>query len=246
MDKEKFTRARIRALEENGEGYQGIGRLSEKTMHRMLKLCYEPDESLHEIECFGSVADVKNDGGIIEIQRASLAYLIQKLERFLPHSPVTVVHPIVAKKRVRRLNTETGEITSSGRTVKGKTVFDSAFEIYKIRKFIGNEGFTLILLLLDCDEYKVHDPRARRGRGGDHRVECIPTDVIAEYILCDPTDYLALLPDDLADGFTAEEFKKSVKSRSRYAYYYLRLLVDLGLMTREKQGAKYLYSRIKK
>ncbi|MBR5448466.1 MAG: hypothetical protein IKV43_00620 [Clostridia bacterium] len=246
MDKEKFTRARIRALEENGEGYQGIGRLSEKTMHRMLKLYYEPDESLHEIECFGSVADVKNDGGIIEIQRASLAYLIPKLERFLPHSPVTVVHPIVAKKRVRRLNTETGEITSSGRTVKGKTVFDSAFEIYKIRKFIGNEGFTLILLLLDCDEYKVHDPRARRGRGGDHRVECIPTDVIAEYILCDPTDYLALLPDDLADGFTAEEFKKSVKSRSRYAYYYLRLLVDLGLMTREKQGAKYLYSRIKK
>ena len=246
MDKEKFTRARIRALEENGEGYQGIGRLSEKTMHRMLKLYYEPDESLHEIECFGSVADVKNDGGIIEIQRASLAYLIPKLERFLPHSPVTVVHPIVAKKRVRRLNTETGEITSSGRAVKGKTVFDSAFEIYKIRKFIGNEGFTLILLLLDCDEYKVHDPRARRGRGGDHRVECIPTDVIAEYILCDPTDYLALLPDDLADGFTAEEFKKSVKSRSRYAYYYLRLLVDLGLMTREKQGAKYLYSRIKK
>ena len=246
MDKEKFTRARIRALEENGEGYQGIGRLSEKTMHRMLKLYYEPDESLHEIECFGSVADVKNDGGIIEIQRASLAYLIPKLERFLPHSPVTVVHPIVAKKRVRRLNTETGEITSSGRTVKGKTVFDSAFEIYKIRKFIGGEGFTLILLLLDCDEYKVHDPRARRGRGGDHRVECIPTDVLAEYILCDPTDYLALLPDDLADGFTADEFKKSVKSRSRYAYYYLRLLVDLGLMTREKQGAKYLYSRIKK
>ena len=246
MDKEKFTRARIRALEENGQGYQGIGRLSEKTMHRMLKLYYEPDESLHEIECFGSVADVKNTDGIIEIQRASLAYLIPKLERFLPHSPVTVVHPIVAKKRVRRLDTETGEITSTGRTVKGKTPFDSAFEIYKIRRFIGNDGFTLILLLLDCDEYKVHDPHARRGRGGDHRVECIPTDVIAEYILCDPADYLALVPKDLADGFTAEEFRKRVKSRSRYAYYYLRLLVDLGVMTREKQGAKYLYSRNKK
>ena len=42
-----------------------------------------------------------------------------------------------------------------------------------------------------------------------------------------------------------KKFKKSVKSRSRYAYYYLRLLVDLGLMTREKHGAKYLYSRNK-
>ena len=246
MNKEAFTRARIRALEENGEGYQGIGRLSEKTMHRMLKLYYEPNESCHEIECFGSVADVKNENGIIEIQRASLAYLIPKLESFLPHSPVTVVHPIVAKKRVKHLNTETGEITSSGRTVKGKTPFDSAFEIYKIRRFIGNEGFTLILLLLDCDEYKIPNPKARRGRGGEARLESIPTDLIAEYILCEPTDYLALLPNELADGFTADEFKKSVKSRSRYAYYYLRLLVDLGLMTREKQGAKYLYSRNKK
>lgn len=246
MNKEAFTRARIRALEENGEGYQGIGRLSEKTMHRMLKLYYEPDESCHEIECFGSVADVKNENGIIEIQRASLAYLIPKLERFLPHSPVTVVHPIVAKKRVKHLNPETGEITSTGRTVKGKTPFDSAFELYKIKKFIGNEGFTLILLLLDCDEYKIPNPKARRGRGGEQRLESIPTDLIAEYIFRAPTDYLALLPDDLADGFTAEEFRKKVKSRSRYAYYYLRLLVDLGLMTREKQGAKYLYSRNKK
>ncbi len=245
IDNFAFNKARARALAENGEGYLGIGRLSEKTMHRMLKLYYEPNESNHEIELFGSVADIKNESGIVEIQRAAFNNLPQKLNRFLPHYPVTVVHPITAKKRVKRLDPETGEISFSGRTVKGKTVFDSAYEIYKIRDFIGREGFTLVILLLDCDEYKIPDKSARRGRGGERRLEAIPTEIIAEYVLKSPSDYLSLLPDTLGEAFSEQDFRKTVKSRSRYAYYYLRLLVDLGLLTRERDGRKYIYSRIK-
>ncbi len=245
IDNAAFLRARARALAENGEGYLGIGRLSEKAMHRALKLYYEPNEEFHEVECLGSVADVKNERGIIEIQRASFASLLPKLERFLPYYPVTVIHPITAKKRVKRLDPETGEISFSGRTVKGKTVFDSALEIYKIRGFIGREGFTLVLLLLDCDEYKIPDKKARRGRGGERRLEAIPTEIIAEYSLREPADYIALLPDTLVEGFTELDFRKAVKSRSRYAYYYLRLLVDLGLLTRSREGRKYIYSRTK-
>lgn len=245
IDKIAFNTARMTALSENGEGYLGIGRLSEKTVHRTLKLYYEPNEANHEIELLGSVADIKNESGIIEIQRASFAYLVPKLARFLPHYTVTVVHPITAKKRVKRLDPKTGEISFSGRTVKGKTVFDSALEIYKIREFIGTEGFTLVLLLLECDEYKIPDKNARRGRGGERRLEAIPTEILAEYVLKTPDDYLSLLPDTLGEAFTELDFRKAVKSRSRYAYYYLRLLVDLGVLTRERDGRKYIYSRIK-
>ena len=212
-------------------------------MHRTLKLYYEPNEDNHEIEFLGSVADIKNGDGIIEIQRAAFVNLIPKLNRFLAESPVTVVHPIIAKKRVKRLDPETGEISFSGRTVRGKTVYDSFYEIFKIREFIGREGFTLILLLLDCDEYRIPDKSARRGRGGERRLEAIPTEILAEYKLVTPSDYLSFLPDHLGDSFTEAEFRKAVKSRSRYAYYYLRLLVELGLLTRIAEGRKYIYSR---
>ncbi len=245
IDRTAFNVARARALAENGEGYAGIGRLSEKTLHRTLKLYFEPDGQKHEIEFLGSVADIKNEGGIVEIQRAAFSYLTPKLNRFLPHCPVTVVHPIVAKKRVKRLDPESGEISFSGRTVKGKTVFDSALEIYKIREFIGREGFTLVLLLLDCDEYRIPDKSSRRGRGGERRLEAIPNEIIAEYVLKSPTDYLTLMPEGLSDSFTEAEFRVAAKSRSRYAYYYLRLLVDLKLLNRERDGRKYIYSRIK-
>ena len=241
MDKNAFNLARMRALSDEGEGYPGIGRLSEKTMHRTLKLYFEPNEEYHEIEFLGSVADIKNGGGIIEIQRAAFVNLIPKLDRFLPHLPVTVVHPITARKRVKRLDPESGEISFSGRTVKGKTIFDSAFEIYKIREFIGRDGFTLCLLLLDCDEYRIPDKSARRGRGGERRLEAIPNDILAEYTLKTPADYLALLPDSLGDTFTEAEFRTAAKTRSRYAYYYLRLLVDLGLLCRQRDGRKYIY-----
>ena len=212
-------------------------------MHRTLKLYYEPDDRYHEVECFGSVADIRNTDGIIEIQRASFAYLLPKLERFLPNTPVTVVHPITVKKRVKRLDPETGEITATGRTVKGKTVFDSALEIFKIREYIGRDGFTLILVLLDCDEYRIPDPRARRGRGGERRLESIPVDIVDEYVLSVPADYLALLPESLGDRFTEVDFRKAVKSRSRYAYYYLRLLCELGMLSREREGRKYIYRK---
>ena len=46
----------------------GIGTLSEKTVHAVLKYYYEPDSSHHEIPLEKSVADVFTGAEVIEIQ----------------------------------------------------------------------------------------------------------------------------------------------------------------------------------
>ena len=46
----------------------GIGTLSEKTLHSFLKNYLEPDSSFHEIKVGRYVADIKKDGYITEIQ----------------------------------------------------------------------------------------------------------------------------------------------------------------------------------
>ncbi len=240
-DREAFKRAAMTAIAESrGEG--GIGTLSEKVMHRTLKLYYEPDASCHEIECKGSVADILNREGIIEIQRASLSYLRPKLKRFLPEYRVTVVHPIVAVKRVKWLDETTGEITSSGRWVSGKRIYDVAFELFKLAELLTDPNLEIRLPLLECDEYRTREQR--RGRIRSSRLEAIPTDIIDEIVLARPRDYLVFLPDSLGDSFTAAEFNRAIKSRSRYSYYSLRLLCELGLLTRERKGRGFVYSRI--
>jgi len=69
----------------------GIGTLSEKTVHAILKNYYEPDEDRQEIPIENYVADIYADGEIIEIQTRQFNKLRDKLKAFLPLYPVTIV-----------------------------------------------------------------------------------------------------------------------------------------------------------
>lgn len=243
IDRESFAAALAKVTSEEVSGC-GIGTLSEKLLHRILKLYYEPDVGKHEIELLGSIADIKNDNGIIEIQRASFSYLVPKLEKLLPEISVTVVYPIIARKRIKWIDRDTGEMTRSRATVKGKTHYDCARELYSIRRFLGNENLSIRLLLLDCDEYRYLDGKDATRKKKATKLECIPVDIIDEMCLTAVSDYLVLLPKELGDSFTAAEYLKATGSRSRYTYYGLRLLCDLKLLAREKVGKAYIYSRL--
>ena len=90
---------------------KGIGTLSEKTVHAVLKNFYEPDPSHQEIPIENYVADILRDNEIIEIQTRSLNAMRRKLDCFLSHYPVTIVHPIIHTKWICWIDEQTGEVT---------------------------------------------------------------------------------------------------------------------------------------
>ena len=67
VDEERFFGARELVLAERAK-CGGIGTLSEKTLHKILKYYVEPNEEYHEVEYLGSVLDIKGENGIFEIQ----------------------------------------------------------------------------------------------------------------------------------------------------------------------------------
>ena len=77
---------------------QGIGTLSEKTVHAILKLYYAPDEDMHEIPIENYVADIYTGKEIIEIQTRQFNRMREKLTAFLKLYPVTIVYPIPRDK----------------------------------------------------------------------------------------------------------------------------------------------------
>ena len=91
----------------------GIGTLSEKTVHSVLKYYLEPDTSFHEVKTGRYVADIRTPDGIYEIQTRQFNKLRNKLEAFLPEYSVTVVYPIPHIKYLRWIDGQTGEITPS-------------------------------------------------------------------------------------------------------------------------------------
>ena len=70
IDTERFERARGRVIGIERQRL-GIGTLSEKTVHAVLKNYYAPDEDMHEIPIENFVADIFDGEAVIEIQTRS-------------------------------------------------------------------------------------------------------------------------------------------------------------------------------
>ncbi|MFR2511159.1 MAG: hypothetical protein ACLS9K_02715 [Lachnospira eligens] len=134
---------------------KGIGTLSEKTLHAVLKMYYEPDEDNHEVAIDGYYADIYNEHGIIEIQTRQLNKLRDKLSVFLNEYQVRVVYPMPYEKYLSWIEPETGDITSRRKSPKRCSMYDAMFELYKIKAFLKNPNLKVTLLLIDIEEYKL-------------------------------------------------------------------------------------------
>ena len=231
------------AIDRATAGYDdgGIGTFSEKILHRTLKFYFEPDETKHEIEHHGAVADILGDGGVIEIQTRSLGKLKPKLDRFLSDTMVTVVHPIIETKRICRVDTETGESLPPRKSAKRGRASDALCEIGAIRQYLPNNNLTIILVFVDVIETRMLTGNKKVGRKKTQKLDCIPTSLNSTLVLQRREDYFALLPEDLPCEFSAAEFEKITKMKGIDSHTALMLLLKLGVLTRERVGRAYTY-----
>lgn len=240
----RFTEARARVL---GETYNvgGIGSLSEKSLHRIVKLFLEPDASCHEIKHLGYVADIKNDGGITEIQTRNFSLLVPKLRAFLADTKVSVVYPLPYEKYITVIDRESGEMSERKKSPKKSRVYDAFYELYNIREFVSHPNFSLILLFLNVDEYRYNGGKVLGRLRKSVRAERIPNSVEKIIEFRNPEDYLLMLPDELPDEFCAADFNRAVGKRFKHAYSGIRILSEIGLLSEgERVGKKVIYKRI--
>lgn len=239
----RFSEARLRALSER-ETVGGIGTLSEKLLHKTLKFYTEPDDSRHEVSVLGSIADVKNEDGITEIQTRSLERLLPKLEKFLAKHRVTVVLPLEHSRRINYVDKDTGELISTRKGTRRDGINRAACELYKIAPLLTDKNLTVRLIFLDFDEYRYPRKKGAWQKRSDYLIERIPTAIALEHELKCREDYLAFLPEALGEKFTARELGSEIKLDSRRTHNTLSLLLSLGLIERERgEGRAYIYKR---
>ncbi len=244
MNELRFFEARSRALSESG-ATGGIGRLSEKVLHKALKYYVEPNDAYHEVPFLGSVADVKNESDIFEIQTRYAAGLRQKLEKLVASGvPVTVVIPVAARKTVSWIDRETGELTAPRKSPKRETAFHVFAEFCGIAELIKNDGFSFKLLFLDVAEYRNKDGWGRGGKRGSTRAERIPNSLVAELDIRTAGDVAELLPFAPNMEFTAKELKAHTGLTPLRNHSALRFLVGSGAVSLVgKRGKAFVYER---
>ena len=220
----------------------GIGRLAEKVLHASLKIYLEPDRGCHEVKVGSHIADICNKDGIVEIQTGSFSPLKSKLLAFLPEHRVTVVHPIAGKRRIIWID-QNGEFSSPRTSPVKRQVMRVFAELVKILPYLSHENFCFKLVILDLDEYRLMSKNGGKGRG-TRRYERIPTSLCEEIVFSTPSDYAKLLPECLPNEFDSKTFGDITKLKGRYLSAALKVLCELGILSRQREGKAYRYKLV--
>ncbi len=231
-----------------------IGTLREKRLHAIVKRYLCEDVSTHEVpvrDLFpdgnmpkdGSkiVADVLSGHRIYEVQTGGFYPLKKKIQWYLDHTDldVTVVHPMAGIKYLSWIDPADGQVASRTKVARRGRVKDVAKELYWLSDFIGHPRFSLRLLLLEIEEYRILDGYGKDKKTRASKYERFPVNLLGDVRLYEPEDYaFYFLPATLKDApFTAAEYAKATGIRGKASYSMLHLLVKCGVLSEgEKIG----------
>ncbi len=224
----------------------GVGILGEKYLHAVLKSFFEPEPAFHEQKVGRFTADILRDGFVTEIQTRSLDKLRPKLDYYLCEGyGVRVVLPLPHIKWLIWVDPETGELGSKRRSGRRGSFYDAFWELYKIKDYLGREGLSVCLMLVDLEEYRWLNGFGRTRKRRSTRMERRPVGLGETAELSCPGDYSLFLPEALGTEFTADEFESAAGIAAKYAWSGLKVLEVAGCIELVgKRGRKNLY-RIK-
>ncbi len=228
-----------------GRLIKGIGTKGEKSVHAVLKNYFEPYQDSQEQKIGGYVADIVGEDGIIEIQTSHFSNLTDKLEAFLSVSRVTVVYPVYVKKRIITLDGETGEIKSRRTSPLKETAYAIFSELFPIARFLKHENLSFVIMLLECDEYRIPPEsigkkKNRRGRLSVY--DRIPTALADEIRIECPEDWSKLVPCLFDEDYTVADLARTANIPRADASVTLSALNRGGIALRTgKSGNAYKY-----
>lgn len=225
----------------------GIGTYNEKRIHRIIKKFVCDDESCFEVKVGRYVADVLKDGHITEIQTAGFQSLTSKIGYYLESTDlhVTLIHPLIAQKRIVRADKESGELFYAKTSPKHQKPSDALPELLYVAEFIGNPRFEIKLFMISADEYRYSEKMRYRKKGAyDNDIilrELLSTELIDENAIRD------LVTPSLRDGtHSASDFGKALGMSGRRLYRALACLVKLNILEKIPAGKRsYKYRYVK-
>ena len=223
----------------------GINIYNEKRLHRVLKKTLCNNEDCFEVKVGRYIADVKEGNRITEIQCGSLYPLAPKLEYYLGEDDieVTVVHPIIARKRIIKTDKETGEIKSSKMSPKKESEWTALPELYWLRELIPSPRLKIRFMFISADEYR-YSERVRGRKSGAYDASFCPRELLGSMEFSSVEDYRCFIPEALIvrEGFSSADYSAATKLKGKKLSGALKFLCSVGVLERQKQDRRFIYS----
>lgn len=225
---------------------EGIGVYAESGLHAGLKLALAGPGDRFEVAVDGKVVDLvratSRGEELVEIQTKRLDKIQAKVLGLAVGHKVRVVHPVVAELSIARLSPETGELLSERKSPKRGDFLNLFDELVRATGLIGARNVTVEVLLVSCREIRCRDGTGSWRRRGDKVLSRDLGEIRASRSFSKRSDWLALLPADLAPPWTSTSLGEALgigADRARkilYSYTAAGLVAEAG-----KEGRRKLY-----
>jgi len=222
---------------------QAIGTLGEKRLHRVCKYFFDENSDHHECRVAGHIADIAEGDTVTEIQTGSLYPLKQKLHTYLKETPlsVTVVCPLIAERRIVRVEPETGEVLRCRRSGVHPSYADLLPELYWLSELLPHDRLRIHVLCVRADEYRYSERKQRYEKGPRYKAELFPRELLGETVLSTVSDF-ARIADIGKSEFLSSEFAAYHRLRGRRLQRALLFLCRIGVLERSHIDKKrYMY-----
>jgi len=220
----------------------GIGTLSERSLHASLKeWLAEPGDEI-EKQVDGYHIDIVRGPLLIEIQTRNFSAIKKKLSSLIENYQVRLVHPIASAKWIQRVD-KRGRKVSRRKSPRRGRVEHLFQEMIRIPKLAKHASFSVQVLLIQEEEVWIDDGKGSWRRKNWSIMDRSLLQVVDSVTIPNAKSFLQLLPDGLPDEFSNRQLSSELKipnTLARKMTYSLRKM-DL-LKTVGKVGNAYLFS----
>ena len=181
----------------------------ETSLHRQLKQHYARPNAIIEAPLGQYRIDVLDNDRVIEIQHSSLASIRQKTKTLLAKHRVEIVKPLIARKKIVKLDKKGGAVKSSRWSPKRGTAIDLFQELIYFTSVFPHPRLTLRIPLVEIEESRY--PHRRRWFRGQFKVQDQTlVKVISEDTYSTRGDLIELLPANLPSTFGTLEIAEAM------------------------------------
>jgi hypothetical protein len=144
----------------------------ETSLHKQLKSLYGGPRAEFEVPVGKYRVDVVSRGRLVEIQHGPLGAIRDKVRHLLREHHVTVVKPIVVRKRLVKRAKKGGEVVKRRYSPKRGRLLDLFDDLVHFTRVFPHRRLTLEVALVEIEEWRYPGHgRRRRWRENDHQVE---------------------------------------------------------------------------
>lgn len=199
-----------------------IATLNEGPLHAALKSWYARPGDQSEVPIAGRQIDLVRGELFIEIQTSNLFALRKKLTQLLEKYPVRVVHPVVLRSWIVRVERKSHRQLGRRKSPREGRLEDAFAELVSLSQWLVHPRLSLELLLIEEEQLRTYMPGRAWRRRGWVTLERRLLRVVDGRLFRGPEDWRALLPPSLPAPFTtadlAEHLRLSRELAQKIAY----------------------------